>query len=52
MASVVPANTAMESRVGSDDDDVAEDSSEQQRKFLKTFTVGVRHVRAATSASL
>jgi len=29
----------MESRVDGDDDDVAEDSSEQRRKFLKTFTV-------------
>jgi hypothetical protein len=39
MASMVPANTAMESRVGDADDGVAEASSEQKRTFLKTFTV-------------
>jgi hypothetical protein len=36
---MVPANTAMESRVGDDDDGIAEASSDQQRKLLKTFTV-------------
>jgi hypothetical protein len=39
MANMVPANTARESRVGGDDDGVAEASSDQQRKLLKTFTV-------------
>ena len=39
MANMVPASTAMESRVGGDDDGIAEASSDQQRKLLKTFTV-------------